>query len=548
MDKKEENYLVEIQEKLRSTSTLSRATLFSKYSSFSEEQLKYIHKQTSFLDRYEAKLSERVYCVAHDIHKLLICPVCGIDRIKFKSYDFGYYKVCSKKCADIRRKSIEYQENIKKTCLKKYGVDNTAKSERAKNTYRENCLRKYGVTSFFKSDDFKEKSEKTFLKNYGKIKVSQIPEIHEKASISRKKNFYGKLFDSFRLNNEVEPLFSLEEYVASNGVYAQFHFKCKKCGAVFLDTMEDGSIPRCPICYPKTNGFSYSEKEIVEYLRSLGINKINENDRSLIRDPKTGNVLELDLVVPEYNLTIEFNGIYYHNADNKNRNYHKLKVDLCNEKGYSLITVWEDAWKDPIKKEIYKSLILNKLGKLSNKLYARKCEIKEIDEGAYSSFLNYNHIQGYSSAKIKLGLFYKNDLVSIMSFSKPRFNKKYQYEMIRYCNKIYTSVIGGASKLFKYFIANYKPISIISYSSNDISSGKIYEKLLFHEEKPSTPNYFYAKLGSQRFSRMHFQKHKLKDLLKNYHEELSEYENMKLNGYFKIYDSGNKVFSWKGEK
>ena len=132
-----------------------------------------------------------------------------------------------------------------------------------------------------------------------------------------------------------------------------------------------------------------------------------------------------------------------------------------------------------------------------------------------------------------------------MTFSKPRFNKNYDYELIRFCNKLNTSVIGSASKLFNYFIKNYNPKSIISYANRRFSNGSIYETLGFKFLRKTEPNYFYFKRNvGILMSRNQFQKHKLKDKLDIYNPELSEQENMFNNDYRRIYDCGNLVYEY----
>ena len=125
------------------------------------------------------------------------------------------------------------------------------------------------------------------------------------------------------------------------------------------------------------------------------------------------NGLELDLVLPNNNTAIEFNGVYWHNELYCDKNYHLHKTRLCEDKGIELIHVFEDEWS--FKQEIVLSIIKNKLNLTPNRVYARKCEIKEIPPKKYKDFCEQNHIQGYVSAKIKLGLFYDGELVSIMS-------------------------------------------------------------------------------------------------------------------------------------
>ena len=129
-----------------------------------------------------------------------------------------------------------------------------------------------------------------------------------------------------------------------------------------------------------------------------------------------------------------------------------------------------------------------------------------------------------------------------MTFGKTRFSKKYEYEMIRFCNKKFISVVGGASKLYKYFIRNYKPKSVISYANRRYSDGNLYDKLGFKFSHFSTPNYWYFKNNQKLYSRIMFQKHKLKDLLESYDSNKSEIENMIANNYQRIFDCGNIIF------
>ena len=177
------------------------------------------------------------------------------------------------------------------------------------------------------------------------------------------------------------------------------------------------------------------------------------------------------------------------------------------------------------------------------KYYARKCEIKEVDNKTYKDFCEENHLQGYAVASVKLGLFYQDELIQIMSFSKSRFDKTIEWEMIRECSKINCGIVGGKKKLLKYFEKNYKPKSLISYCWKDYFEGKSYTDSGFKLSKETKPNYFYTKNSlSPLESREKFQKHKLKKVLKTFDENLTEQENMKNNNYLKIFDYGNYVF------
>lgn len=98
------------------------------------------------------------------------------------------------------------------------------------------------------------------------------------------------------------------------------------------------------------------------------------------------------------------------------------------------------------------------------KLNARDCVIKEISKDAQKDFLNTNHLQGYAKANVCYGLYFREELVQLMSFGKPRFNKNYQWEIIRDCTKKDCIVRGGVSKLWKHFLENNRCRSCICYS------------------------------------------------------------------------------------
>ena len=182
-----------------------------------------------------------------------------------------------------------------------------------------------------------------------------------------------------------------------------------------------------------------------------------ENDR------KTLDGLELDIVLPKNNLAIECNGNYWHTElQGKDKHYHLNKTVECEKKNIQLLHILESEWID--KSDIWKSIINSKLG-LSNRIYARKCEIKEIlDPKIKNDFLECNHLQGKDRSSIKLGLYYQRELVSVMTFCKSRFNKNYEWEISRFASLLDTTIIGGASKLLSHFKKVYNPKSIITYA------------------------------------------------------------------------------------
>lgn len=211
--------------------------------------------------------------------------------------------------------------------------------------------------------------------------------------------------------------------------------------------------------------------------------------------------------------------------------------------------MWEDWIKT--KPDIVESIILNKLGLIDNTIYARKCAIKDINSKTCNEFLNKNHIQGASNASIHLGLYYNDELVSIMTFSKPRVNMgakkhKQQWELVRFCSKIHTRVIGGASKLFNYFVKKYNPESIVSFSMNDISDGGLYTYLGFVNDGSNNSYWYIEPKTLKRYHRTSFTKQAI--VKRGWRDKVdsswTEKQVMEEQGYLRIYDSGQTKWVW----
>lgn len=309
-------------------------------------------------------------------------------------------------------------------------------------------------------------------------------------------------------------------------------FKCH-CGRELeasIGNIKYNSITSCGCVKSKP------EQEVKDFIKSLDI-EIKSNDRTLIT-PK-----ELDIVIPSHKLAIEFNGLYWHSElAGKDRNYHLDKTKECNEAGYNVIHIFEHQWAN--KQEIIKDIIRKRLDIVERKLFARKCEIKEVEIDEAKEFIEQNHLQGYASATYKIGLYYSNELVSIMTFGKSRYDKKCDWELVRFANKLGTNVIGGASRILKHF-RKTNVGSIISYCDISIFSGNLYKDLGFEFSHNAKPNYFYFDSTLTTYSRVMFQKHKLKDKLDKFDPSKSEWENMVDNGFNRYWDCGNTVYILK---
>ena len=302
----------------------------------------------------------------------------------------------------------------------------------------------------------------------------------------------------------------------------------------------------CPKC-----NINKAESFLIELFEEYNINNLYRN-LSFIKK-------EIDILIPDFKFGIEHNGVFWHSYGLSNwsalNNYHLLnknrhleKTIKMEEHGYQLFHIREDHLLDSKKKEIWKSVLLNKCG-FSNKVHARKLRVIDLNnhKDFVKVFLEDNHLQGSCPASIKLGLQdpKTGNVYSIMTFGKSRFNKNIEYELLRFCNAKFFNVRGAASKLLKFFERTYKPNSLVSYANRDWSQGNLYKAIGFKYSHTSEPNYFYID-GIKIIPRQQVQKHKLKAFLEArnqvFNENLSERDNMINNGYRIYYDTGNLVY------
>ena len=457
----------------------------------------------------DISFKEKVYHYVHDIKDKMFCkhPDCN-NETKYHNSTLGYYEYCSIRC-------ISSDPNIKKI-------------------KEDKSYEKYGTKAPGMNLDVKEKMIKTNQERYGGNSPKNNQEIINKSLKSFRKTKINKNLEKYKNLNIIN--IDYDNHI--------FKFHCNKGHDFDIDMYSFRNRKKinteiCTICNP-INSFSNSGQELQlrEFIEKYN-NKILYNDRNIIGK-------ELDIYLSDLKLAFEFNGVYWHNELYKGNNYHLEKTELCERNNIKLIHVYQDDWM--YKQEIVKSRILNLLGKIQNKIYARKCTTKEIDNNEIlRNFLNINHIQGFIGGQIKLGLFFSDELVSLMTFGKQRKSMGIKsendtYEMLRFCNKLNTTVIGGASKLFKYFINNYNPVEIISYADRSWSQGELYQKLGFELVHKTPPNYYYVIDGIRKY-RFLFRKDVL--IKQGYDPNKTEREIMLERKIYRIYDSGSLKFIWK---
>ncbi len=484
----------------------------------------------------------------------------------FISFSKGYKAVCKisdcicnieakkqkymKQSASLSKtRSLESEENKNK---RKKNFINTMTS---KTTIEKKKIAKKRTNTY--NNRSKESIEDTLLKYASTWESKDKEEIHEinnKRKITKQVKYgdehynnSSKNIETRRKNNILANHIKNKEDFNEEGIkkfIKKGFFHKEECGEYF-------NIKNTKLCKLKKE-FNITEPTF--YDRVYIEDKINKifNNSFIVRNRTIIKPLEIDLYSIKNKLAIEYNGIIWHshgisdytmfNNPIDKPNKHLYKTEQCEEKKIQLFHIFDVEFLNYSKKSIWISMIRDKLG-LNKRIGARKCTIKEVQTGEARAFINDNHMQGYVNSKIKIGLYYNDTLVSIMTFGKPRFNKNIEYELLRFCTKKNLTIQGGGSRMLKYFENNFNPISLLSYANRRWSTGNFYEKVGFEFIEDTPPNFFYFKPEEGiMHSRIKFQKHKLKSVLPKYDEYKTATENMYINGYRKIYDSGNKKY------
>lgn len=538
-----------------------------------KELISDIENVTHFLNQvyFDITIGQRLYHIINNLELVEKC-ICGNPK-KFYRFSDGYFNTCgnpeckrkvkadsfkntikSKYGDSYFKKGSEERKKYEATMLTKYGVDHNFKSNEVKEKIRETLNEKYGVDSPLKNKEISEKRLRTCIEKYGTLdfinsessrntnilkygheNTMKNPEIAKKvsesSSITKQKTLSSKL-DSYSIG--------LVSYSTT-----KVDLNCERCNHDFsfhsttINAKLRNGIDPCPYCNPIDMKSSVLERDLLKYIEEIYSGEVLSNDRSLFKNNKQFS--EVDIYLPKINVAFEFNGLYWHSEIYKNSKYHQEKTEFLSSKGISLYHIWEDDWR--YKKEIVKSMISSALGAVSRKIFARKCEIKQVTKSEYKHFTQKNHLKGYCPASIIIGLYYDNELVSLMSLAKTRKlidskKSKYEYEVIRSCSLINTTVVGGVSRIVKYIKDNITK-SIVTYCDVSFSPNPketSYYKSGFIYIGKTTPGYYWV-VDDRKSNRLNWTKSKLISL--GFDSNLKADDIMHSMGYYKIWDCGN---------
>jgi hypothetical protein len=265
----------------------------------------------------------------------------------------------------------------------------------------------------------------------------------------------------------------------------------------------------CASC--SNTGVSNVELELLSAIQEFWPSACKYKFEERVTRPK-----EIDIYIPELKLGIEFCGLYSHSIEedaeikvlspslseedrvklqkkiDQGEQKHYTKMLMAQKAGIDLITVFDDEWIN--RHQQVWSYIKSKMLIFDHILHGRKCQVKEIDKVTGNDFIEQYHIQGSElNSNRFFGLFTGDELLSVMSFGNhPRKNgTPTEIYLNRYAVKASIKVHGGASKLFKHALPILRQLgfsTVVSWSDNRWSSGKVYKALGFGLSIPSRAN------------------------------------------------------------
>lgn len=550
----------------------------------------------------DAHIYQRLWHVANRSFVPKSCDFCDEpakwDK-KRKRYGTCGSEDCKKaksKQTSLKKYGVEHSSQAKKVQEKKaktnqirYGSDNPMRSREVKEKARKTTQERYGVDNPMQNDSIKAKNEASHVQNHGHKRASSLYSVKKKIEETNKANHGGEwnfTTDSFKEQSETAQvdkygdLFQRTEeykekslqthkerygdhYSRTNGFLQKIHertidglmercpnhitpilhkgdqiqFRCAECDQKFtlmrttFQSRVNMGVEVCGNCNPVDPLSSDFEREVLEYVKTMYSGSIRENDRTMLGGQ------ELDLYFPELDFAIECNGLYWHSEIYKSKKYHNEKRRTAANRSIRLMHIWEDDWRD--RKHIVKSLLEGVFSRHPDVYYARKLTLTDwVTTNSERSFLDSNHLQGYVSSTLCLGLYDGNSLIQVMSFKN---RGKGVWEIQRLCTKIGCSVVGGAERLFSLGEKMLKERGceeVISYCDTSYFTGDVYNRLGMRLVSGSIPYHYLLKEERyrRRVNRNRFRKKKLlKDNPGLYAHHLTESEIMNHLGNIRIF-------------
>lgn len=486
-------------------------------------------------EAYDSKSPKRKVCYKDHYQ---VCPYCGQSVVWNTLAPFHGCKSCNQKRAVIKRRA---------TLQERYGVTDVFKSKVFRDKSKQTLMDKYGIDNANKIPEVRDKVKATCMERYGADNPMKVPEISEKARNTRMINMdqtiHRQQMTCLNRYGVTNPM-GVPEFVdkIANTMIDRYGVKSAVLVPEFRNKMIATNMERYGAAYyVQTDAYRQNREhqnskpnvKLGEMLTSLGYSVTYEY---------TVGLKSYDIAILDRDILIEVDPTYTHNSIKNywqdsgiDKMYHVEKTAIAEANGFHCIHIFD--WDS----------LINIIHLLCDRrvIYARDCDIVEISVDEANKFIAANHLQGSCRGTIyAVGLYNQGILVQVMTFGKPRYNKKYSWELLRLCTTYGIQVVGGASKLFKYCVEKYKLNNIISYCDRAKFTGKVYEKIGMKYQYTSTPNVHWSKKSDHISGSLLRQRGYDQLFNTNYGKGTSNDELMLQNGWLPVYDCGQAVYTY----
>jgi hypothetical protein len=480
--------------------------------------------------------------------RFMLCRCLGCSKQTERKVNFSTLKNgTSTNCGCKRKETLQNLTDERKqatlakyeaTCFRRYGVNNAAKSKVIKQKIKNITIEKYGVENishlqetkdkiiaahmalggtscYLQSEKGREKSKATSQKHYGTDHPMQNPELRKKRDDTTEVTHgVRNPMQSIRIRKKQTDAV-MAKYGVGN-VSQVPEIKQKK-----LESLHE--------VWKDSQWRSKAEMDIQQWLLSLGV----------VTTHAAIDGKEIDIFSEKHKVGIEYNGMYFHSAEKKGKKYHLEKTETAEAQGVRLIHIWEHWWRD--RQPQVKNFLRSVFG-LNNVVYARKTEIRVIDNYVAWNFIVHHHIQlPKKSTRLALGVFFQERLIAVATFSNHHRKGDLEIVLDRFCCDEETNIVGGLSKLSK-FAARHFQQPIFTWADRCISQGNGYLKAGWVLVDTLSVDYFYWDPKQQvAISKQSRQKKTVNTPL-----GMTEAEHAQLDGLYVMYDCGKQKYRFDG--
>lgn len=484
----------------------------------------------------------------HELNEQPLCEVCGKKPANFKNISHGYGRTCSVQCAaHLSAEGLAHVDQAarmvkqKATNLERYGVEFPLQRKESREKFKETMIARHGAEYPIQNKDIAKKTKETMLSRYGQeyyfgtkhgkdISSNGMLRYHASQFY---KNYYQKkyqtenwkylekyLIDVFSDKNALEFYENPEQYLDGRK-RKDIATDIKISTHLFNRVLELRNIEYTA----KKSARSSFEIEIVNFISSIYSGEIISGDQTLL-----SGQLEIDIYIPEKNLAIECNGLYWHSDKFRNENYHNKKFEECARKNIQLLQITDKSFRE--NSSVWKSIISSKIGK-NIKISKELVSFISITAEQADRFFDENSLNK-SSIKPDLILSSVKDteILSVVTFSKISST---EWKLLRHCDKIGYDT-DGFSKIITHFESNIMKSGEVLFAETNrfLSNGSEFVKNNFMHHAYKKPEYLWTN-GGELFSTQDILNENIiekdiEDFMRN---------TMKMN---KFYDAGNDIW------